>query len=220
MTTGQMIDAVEVELDEYGLANRDKSATLLPAAIDIFLGANVWDFMIPRSKELKTVANQDYIVMPGDYYKVLSLRKPNYKTWKTNYIWMEEKRASLVSSSVKGLYYCQMGNRIELWPTPISVETYNFLGAVSGENLQLETIPRPYHPLIQQILLAKRIPRTHASFGEIRKETNEVLAAAIAIANDQPDVQQPVELDAIQKRLNYLKYGHSRGWPRQTLGSQ
>lgn len=214
MTTEEMIQAVEVELDEYGLANRDKTEKLLPAAIDLFVGANVWDFLIPLSVSVNTVASRDYVIMPAGYYKLLSLWKTDYKTIKTNYVRLAEYKASNVSSTVKGLFYCQMGNRIHLWPTPTSVETYNFLGAITGENLQLETIPRPYHALIQQILLSKRIPRTHASFGEIRKETNEALSAAIQIANDQPDVSEPVELDGTQRRMNYLKYGSPRHWPR------
>lgn len=219
MTEDQLYDAVEIELERYSLADRLATQALLPDALAEFVAANVWDFLIPISKTVQTVANRNYITMPSGYYKVLALWKPNYKTQKTNYIRWAELQAANVSASVKGLLYCQMGDRIHLYPTPTSVETYNFLGAIDGEGLTFGSIPLSYHSVIKRLLICLRIPKSHAAYKETKDERDAAMKDAIAISNDQPDTQEPVELDDTQRRINFMKYGNRQGWPRRTLGS-
>lgn len=201
------------------MADRVATQKLLPDAISEFVAANVWDFLIPKAKTVSTVANQDYITMPLGYYKLIALWKPNYKTQKTNYIRWAELKAANITEPVKGLIYCQMGDRIHLYPTPTAVEAYSFLGVVDGENLTFGSIPLAYHSIIKRILICLRVPESHASYKELSEEREDAIKKAIAIANDSPDTQEPVELDDTQRRINFMKYGNPKGWPRRTLGS-
>lgn len=210
MTDSEMIKAVLFKIQRFGLADEDVVTSMLPAAIAKFLGTNTWEFLW-KNASLNSVANQEYLTPPTDFWKLVTIRRTDYPV---EYITPQEydKRIAVGGSGgVEGTSYTIKGKRIYLEPTPSGVVAYTITYCPLATNVSLEQIPGSYHFAVQAILESEATPMEHAAYPVAVRNAELAVDNAIAIDNQQPQRTVRSRLDPIQEVLNVGKYRKQRG---------
>lgn len=203
-------------MDKFGVADETKLYSMLPAALAKFQARHVWDFLIPPVTTFATVANQDWVNVPANLFKVLGIWKTNYEILRMSRKQWTRFKAFGTLTETRGQYYAHFGRRIYLSPVPNSAETYNILYYASLPNLALSQVPHAYHYYIQKILETMGVPKAVLPdlpnpYPAFKAEEELAFKQALEVEFEQPDDSLKIELSNTNRTINMQKRGMRRG---------